>query len=739
VDRAEHAEQIPRGLAIAALIAISLLAFAIRGLGFQWVFVGDDVILAPGDAMYHARRALYTFENFPAVLFFDPYINYPGGAQPSWPPLYDFSLGALARLFTHGGWGFEAILAWAGPVAGAMTCWPIALTGRLVVGRGIGLGAAALFALLPISVNYSRVGNADHHSVVALIGAWLLAMCIGLVKPEVDARRQLAYALGLTLSRSALLLTWHGSLLYLALAEATIFTAAALGRRVDLLKLEALSAVATLALVAPVVLGAPTPLGGHYSAIALSRLHLLVVVAVAGLAVGLWSFERLRPAQSTGTWFARAFALALGIALCLLLLPGPRNGIAPALQFLTMSDAVGQMTGEQFPLFALFGRQPGRPAVLSWGLFAYLIPVAPIAVLLVAGRGPNRSRVWALAAWAAFFGALALLQRRYSNDLAPAAAVSFAILLAAVGRIAVGRLGGGWVPAGAVAALLGLALYWTPISSLYLPRAAGSLAYLRGEPFPPDRALLTVGGTLVRFGQSVRASTPETSGYFEPGHEPEYGIVAHANIGHALQYVARRATPTDPFWSYIGPENWDRNFAFLGATREAEALPLAEELRARYVVTSPDMAPSTLVGQLHHRDGLPGRGQPRVQQLRLITEAPLGGTPLSDIFHGKQVAPAIPYKLFEIVPGAVLEIEAEPGTPLALSLALRTPNHRSFEYVVRGRLGEKGVVRLRIPYSTEAVAPVRPEGLYRVEIGEEVHSVAVPEAAVREGGAVSVP
>ena len=47
----------------------------VRSLGFEFVFVEGEVVFPPADAQYHLRRALYTYENFPAVLLFDPYIN----------------------------------------------------------------------------------------------------------------------------------------------------------------------------------------------------------------------------------------------------------------------------------------------------------------------------------------------------------------------------------------------------------------------------------------------------------------------------------------------------------------------------------------------------------------------------------------------------------------------------------------------------------------------------------------
>ena len=95
------------------LLGSMLLAFCMRSLDFPNVFVGDEVLLAMWDGSFHARRALYSFVQFPAVLFFDPYIHYPDGAPVPMPPLYDWLLAAVARLFGSDVGTFERVAAWA--------------------------------------------------------------------------------------------------------------------------------------------------------------------------------------------------------------------------------------------------------------------------------------------------------------------------------------------------------------------------------------------------------------------------------------------------------------------------------------------------------------------------------------------------------------------------------------------------------------------------------------------------
>lgn len=740
----EPRPQLGRAAAVWGLAVAFVFALALRALGFQWVFVGgDDVVLALADGQYHARRALFSWLEFPRLLLFDPYINYPDGAPVAWPPLFDFAIAAVSRALGVGTTGFERVLAWASPVAGALTVFPVYFAARQVTVRGVALAAAFLYAAIPAGVQLARIGNPDHHSAVALIGAWLLVCCTALVAPGERSRRRarmLALGVGLTLVRVALLFTWHGSLLYLALADGILLVACAWTGRRDLMAVEAASAAATLLCLWPFFAIAPTPLGGPYSSISLSRLHAIAVLAVGFVAASLLVLETWRPGQRVATRLAWMAGSAAAVLAALLLLPGPREGLVPAFQFLTLSDSAGSRTSEQFPLFSLPGRPVRHAATHTWGWLVYAIPAAPIMVLAIVREASARPAAFVLAAWSAYFGLLAILQRRYGNDLAPVAALAFALALAWLGQALARRLGFGRRVAAAIATLLALVLLAPALRSYYAPRVAGTLAYLRGRLPAHDRALGTAAGSLHRFLQEVRRATPETSGFLDPAASPEYGVVAQANLGHALQYTARRATPTDPFWAYIGEENWDRAFGLLEASSEAEALALAEQLRARYVVTITEAPPETLEGRLHQHDGRGSEDSPRLERFRLVTEGPRGGRPMSHIFGRGARGPVVPYKLFEVVEGALLEVAAAPGTPVRARILLETPGGRRFLYDAVSETDAAGSARLRVPYPTESESPVKALTAYRVRTGEAEREieVRVSEEDVRLGRGVRV-
>jgi asparagine N-glycosylation enzyme membrane subunit Stt3 len=730
------------------LVSIAAVASALRSLGFSEVFPGDgDVLLAPADSAFHARRALYSFVNFPSVLFRDPYLAYPTGAPVPAPPLYDWCLAAVARCFGDTPAVFERVAAVSGPVLAALTVVPVYHAARRMAGAGAGLGAALLFAMLPISIRFSSLGDADHHAAVALLIALIVAASLDLTRPDASARRRLAAAVALGALRAALVLTWSGSLLYVALGEGALLAASCVAGRRDLYRAQAAGTLGAAVAIAPWVVAAGTPIGGPFSATTLSWLHVTALFATAAVASALAFLERTRPPSGAGERALRTVALGTLAAGVLLLLPGVREALAAGMSFLGKADTWGSRNLETVPIFAWLGAPDwsgGDPGLGLYGGFAYAIPLALGAVLLRLRDARLRAPALCLACWTLGLSTLAVFQIRFGSDFAPVAAIGFALLLASLRGALPRRL-----PAALASALVvGVAgaCLWLGDTSLVPRRVAGALDTLRGQPPARDSFLGSGRGSLVYFARILRASTPETAGYFDPEQTPEYGVLAHPNHGHVLQYVARRATPANNFGPYLDRDAYDAVRRFFSARDEEEAVAIADLLRTRYVLSFDHhlLAPGLLTHRLHRRDGSADDSGPHVERFRLITEGPLGGRPLRSSFpFGMPARKIVPYKLFERVAGAVLEVNAAPGTPVEASVRIETPIRRRFTWRASTRADADGVARLRVPYANDARLPTRPLEPYRIRIGAEEsgaveHRVAVPEAAVVTGGAVRV-
>jgi hypothetical protein len=157
-------------------------------------------------------------------------------------------------------------------------------------------------------------------------------------------------------------------------------------------------------------------------------------------------------------------------------------------------------------------------------------------------------------------------------------------------------------------------------------------------------------------------------------------------------------------------------------------------------VTMDSRPPGSLMGRLHDHDGRAGPGGPRLEHFRLITEAPLGAPGLLEIFRASKpgAAKASPYKLFEIVEGAQIDVRGEPGDRVEISAAVRSPSGREFVYRVETRIAKEGRVRVRVPYATDGKAPSGPSEPYRLRVGGRERTFEVKERDVLEGRSVPV-
>jgi dolichyl-diphosphooligosaccharide--protein glycosyltransferase len=697
------------------------------------VLVGGEVVIKFDDASYHARRAHYSFERFPAVLHFDPYLNHPDGSPSPWPPLWDLALAGAARATGRGPEALARVLAWAPAAVGALVVVPTFAAARALAGGGVALAAAALLAALPVHVAYSDVGNPDHHAWVSLLATtWLALLLHAARRPGWPAG-----AAALAAVRAALVLSWSGSLLYLGVAEGTLLlTGVAFARR-DLLAGQALGALAAAAAAAPAVLAGGRPLGGPFSGVALSWTHVgaLAALAVAAGCGAGWLARRPRaslPARIAAVAAPGALLAALALAA-----PQVREGLLPGMTIVGAADPWAPTNFEQQPLYAARRDAASAPPASGlYGHFAWILPLVLLAPWARLWSAAPRAPVLAFACWSSAFGVLAVTQIRYGNEFAPSAAICIALVVAAAWR-ELGRLGPGRAaPARAALVALALALTWPGLRALPLPRLERDLARLRGPAPAGDPLLATPAGTLQRFAELVREATPETSGFLDPTRRPEYGILAPATFGHALRWPGRRATPVDPFGPYLDARRFAAVEAFWRETDESEAAAALERLDARYLVTTGAMAsPGPRIAQrLHARNGAAFAGHPHLGRFRLVLAGPLGGRgfPGWPAAHGEP-----PYKLFERVAGAVIEVAAPPGGAVLAELGLRTDAGFRFDFTAREVADAGGRARLRVPYASEPMAGVAPDGPWRLRVGDRELRADVSDGDVRAGAHVA--
>ena len=719
--------------AAALLAVVVLLGFGLRGDTFQQIFRGDAIVFPVGDSYYHLRRAEFTLERAPDVLLFDPLVNHPDGSWLPWPPLHTLLLATAGRALGGTQRDLELAGAWLPPTIGALTALPVFGAAAALAGSGVGVLAALLLAISPMAIAYSDVGNADHHCTVAFFGAFWLWGALLAARANTTRSGRIAAQTLVAVGRLGVVFTWAGSLLYLFIADGAVIVVLALRGRVGALRAHALGLVATALPIVFVVPRLGPPVGGSYSTLSLSYLHGPALLALAVVGFGCAELARRRPDRSVLMRVVQSAAVATFAGAALLALPGVLPKLREGADFVGKGERWAAQNAEQRPLFSPHDKKGWLRPLWYYGGFGYVIPLIPLAALLAARDPRRRDPALVLAIWTAGFGGLAMAQLRYGSDFAPAAAVGLAISVDTLRRELPGRRGR---VAAALATLVGAG----PIVLQHSGQVRQEFAEYRATKPPGDPLLTTATGSLYRFAEEVRRVTPETGGYFDPGERPAYGILCPANVGHVLHYVAHRATPSDNFGPYSASRHWSVAQRFFDVRTEPRAVQIADALGARYVMTAEYGAVDyrSLTQRLHRDDGLERIDSPRFEQFRLVTEGPRGGRPLSDIYHGAAAPGVAPYKLFERVTGAVLEIHAAPGTPVEAKLILHTPFGRKLEYPANAIAGDDGVARLRVPYASQGATPVASSGPWLVRVGDTTRPVAVSEEAVLHGDTIVV-
>jgi len=726
---------------VAILLLACLVTLLLRATNLASVFPPDGVLpsddwilLGIDDSYFHARRALYTFENFPAILEFDHYLAYPrGAAQPS-PPLHDWLIAGTARLFGSDLRTFELVAAWIPAVLSALLPLGAFWIAASLAGARTGLVASWFVALLPASALITSLGNCDHHATVALLVSFWVAS--SLRELRVSGTRLVTHGLLHATIVTALVLTWSGSLLYVAIGEGSRLLTILLCRpRQERFFVMAGSDLLTAAVVSSWLLQSAAPLGGSLTSQTLSWLHPIALVSICALATALGVLERFWPAERPTNRLGRAVLIGSCLALPSLALPEIRDALATGLGFVGKGDVWAETNAEQMHLF--HNSKAAASATIRFGYLVYTIPLIPLLVARLGFRAQRESR----AQWLLFFlwvlplCALSLTQIRYATDFAVLASVGFALLLNEVHR----QLTRGIGRRLSLAFMIAFGLFViSPAYSHFEPRISRSTNYLLSDAADPRRRL-RISWSDYAFARMVREATPETAGFLDQTQTPEYGLLVPPTQGHFFAYIAQRPVPANNLGPYLDRELFDLAQSFYQAQQPGTALDILEALQVRYFITGLGrLRPNSFAAALHRfNDGsVDARIRTSTGRLRLITEGPPNGRPfrVRDPRGNRVEVPA--YKLFEVVEGAVIAGESEPNALATAELTLTTPLGRTSHRII-GRADASGRLQLRVPYPSETPdaqqQSVRARGQWRVDLGGKQYEVSVTEIDVREG------
>ncbi|MDQ6894078.1 MAG: hypothetical protein M3167_15515 [Acidobacteriota bacterium] len=578
-----------RVAAVAAVIAAAALGFALR-LGTRGQLTSGTRVRALGtDDHYHLRRARFAVANFPRTVVFDRLMNFPAGAVPIWPPLYDLMLAAPTRAL-HGpsatGEELERQAAWVPPGLAAATVALAAGVGALLFGAGGAVIAALFVAVCPGHILWTQYGHTDQHVAESFFGTLALLLYLKSRSPAPSQRRAAAREAAAGLALAAAVLAWQGAIYWGAVFALALLLEALRGRtsafRPALLVL-ALPAAITAGATALWTAGFHPPMTyisfGFFQPLFLAALAagtLLVETSVRAVR-GELSARQARPsllflAAAGAVLLPFSAPLAAGLLRGVGYVLGKTSEVAGAAGYVSYPRDWLKGIFEARPLFA---DGPGLAwKQLSAGFF--LAPIAAAAWLVRAVRGERPGLHFGLAVWAAVTLLLAISQRLnvyYAALLAAAVLVEAAKLVHA--KLREGSLSK-VAPAIAAAAVLVLAL----------PMAPGLVEELRAVRVPGRDLFATLEWMRRNLPHEIDAYDPRLlRGETPPSLSRVQAVLGPWSLGHLILYDAELPVVANNF----GYGFLDSIRFFLAGTEE-EALSIARQRKARWVVAT-DLVP----------------------------------------------------------------------------------------------------------------------------------------------------
>jgi len=736
-----------RNREIAAPLLLFLSAIGVRILSWPAIFQPDGTYPLGNDAFYHLRRVQYMVEKFPSFLTFDPFINFPHGARPIWPPTFDWLMGLAMRILVGPGRSdvVENWLMWLPPVLGALTVVLLYYLARSHFSTRVALLAGGLLVIMPAHHSYSQLGFLDHHVAVSLLTTLVLWSSMSLLRCEPSGVASpwplLRGGMLLGLALAASVATWPGSLIHVAIVQAgmvvCILFASDRARAVAWSRAFALCHVVVALLLLPLGLGQEWERWGSFTPVVLSNFQ-PVYFAIGALAFGLIGevWRRWNACDRMGGRIASAAMLGAGLsAAALAILPAMRVAALDAWMWFAKEEEFQAVVAESEPLIS-----GGSPS--DWWMpiqfltpFVYLVPI--LCMLLAWAGRRSRERLF-FAAWTLALFVATLNQRRFMNSYSVAHALLLAWMSWACVDWARARLSTASAPKRRTLSVLAVVLLLAVVAPSilgYTPHLLDLRSRLRGE-----------APTLVGISHNMRLVVESARWLREnsaPLGEQGYSVLGPWGDGHILKYVAERPVVQDNFGDDVAPENFALAEEYFSALREREALAIIAPLRTRYVQVRStgsghrgEYKPTSIFHRLYllrgSRDRVtrPGSDEivvvPSLKRHRLVYESPPadpGERPRNSLV-----------KIFEVVAGARVVGDAQPGVVVMVKLDVESQHGEPFEYRSLTRADESGRYALRLPYPNEKFSPdVKVDERYVIASERREGQFSISEEAVQRG------
>ncbi|NPE27383.1 oligosaccharyl transferase, archaeosortase A system-associated [Methanococcoides sp. SA1] len=611
-----------------------LIAFDLRTIPKAGVFISSEFVRFRGnDPWYHLRNVESIVHNYPHMLWFDAYTNYPTGTGQVFAPLYDMFLATIIWLIGFGNPSQDLIYtvcAYFPVVLGSLVVIPTYYIGKWLFDRRAGL-LAAFFISVSSGQFLSRsiIGFNDHHiaeTLLSTVTAMFLIMAVknardhnisfeGLKNGQFSAlRSSLPYFILAGISLGAYTLAWKGALFFSLIIGVYVTVQHVLdhmhGKKTDYMAIGGM-----IIFVVALVMVAMTPyLGGtkalHLKAL-LAGLFAFPIMTLVSIEMNRRDFNKYYYPGSLIVSFV-AVVLISKIAL-----PSAYDIIISVFSYF-MRTGGGMSIAEAAPLLSRGGVFTLAPLWYNFALFGYVSFIA-LALFAYEATKKNSQEKTFLIVWAVMIIWAMLQQNRFAYYYS----VNAAILSAYLGIKLLDLAGWSRLQDDVRTRKESVSTYTSfmknvkPIHILSLILIVGALAYPSyGMAVQQSQG---VGGPNYYWIDAtlwLRNNTPDPGlDYYENYEVPvagesyqypeeAYGVMSWWDYGHWIEIIGHRIPNANPFQQGIGgrtssleEENRPGASTFFTAQSEEEATAVLEAVHpdpdrsgARYVVTDVEMA-----------------------------------------------------------------------------------------------------------------------------------------------------
>lgn len=614
---------------IILLPLLVLFAFMIRMIPLPEISANGNMYYTGNDAFYHMRRVFYTTENFPSILKFDSYLNYPVGYDIGWPPLYDHAI-ALLSLVLGLGSPDAGTIEFAGAVfpalIGALTIVPLYFASSVIFDKRTALLSAAVLSLIPVHLNISMVGATDHHVAEVFLATSAYALYLLSLKDgrnanlsfsairsghlEKEARRSLLYSFASGVVIFLAVFTWLGSPIFMGIIGLFVFVQMTVDLKQQRSSEYILVSTITVFLTALVLVILMMPLvvrpGLEFSGMFLSWFH---VVYIASLLIGTVMLGLIAEtvASKKLKWYyypASIIVLSgIGIIALRILFPEFYQNMVGGVQYLLVSSSTVLGTiSEAQPLF--YDRSfTLRPLWSAFFIFNILAVIGILFSSLKLTRDKFMPEMVFFLVWSIIVIILTVSQRRFLYLLTVNVAIFSGFCLSLSYSYLAGEAGlGSKIPASKKRSK-SKSKKKASIDAKSVPSEEKGSLKAKRKGLSATPFLLSIIAVIIAFVLVTNVSgllthpgipstdwqeslewlgsnTPETSYFSDPTMAPEYGVMSWWDYGNWILYISKRPVVANNFQTGV-----EDSAHFFASSDEVESLSILDKNRVKYVVT----------------------------------------------------------------------------------------------------------------------------------------------------------